>query len=65
MNEAYEALAREKGKGESFTDVILKLVGRTTSLSDCIGTWDVDDEEWARIEKDLVCTWRSFEGRLL
>jgi predicted CopG family antitoxin len=62
-DEAYATRSRMKGRGESFNDVILKLVGRGASLGDCFGTWEMDDEERSRIEGELGRAWRELGGR--
>jgi len=42
---AYEALLREKRPGESFSDVILRLVEKSGDIMDLAGCWsDVDDD---------------------
>lgn len=56
---AYEALQREKGKDESFTDAILRLTRARGKLSDCFGTWKMTDEEQASINNDLRKGWLS------
>ena len=43
--EAYEALLREKKPGESFSDVILRLVKNSGDIMELAGRWsDVSDE---------------------
>ncbi|MCD6508964.1 MAG: antitoxin VapB family protein [Thermoprotei archaeon] len=44
--EAYNALVREKRPGESFSDVILRLIRSRGDLMELAGSWsDLDDEE--------------------
>ncbi|MCD6357192.1 MAG: antitoxin VapB family protein, partial [Thermoproteales archaeon] len=57
---AYEALLREKRPGESFSDVILRLVERCGDLMDLAGAWrDVGDEEAEELLKSLREAWRD------
>ena len=64
---AYEALLREKRPGESFSDVILRLVRRGGDLMDLAGAWgDVGDEELEEAFKgvrEAWSRWRLVEGR--
>lgn len=49
--EAYKVLKRRKGKGESFSDVVLKIAGNRESISilELAGTWvGGDADEVAR-----------------
>ena len=47
--EAYEALLREKRPGESFSDVILRLVKNKDRILDLAGAWrDIDEGEIER-----------------
>lgn len=49
--EAYELLRREKGEGESFSDVVKRLVGRRRPLTDFVGLWkDMPKGDLRRIE---------------
>ena len=52
--EAYEALVRHRCKGESFSDVILRLAGRSARLEDCFGIWPMSDEECERLFGDIA-----------
>ncbi len=60
LEEAYEALVREKGREESFSDVILKLAGRRGRVSDSLGKWKMSDKEAEEIEKELGAAWKNF-----
>ena len=62
--EAYDALQREKGKGESFTDAILRLTRKRGKLADCFGSWKMTDEEQTAIENDLARGWRRWHERV-
>jgi len=56
---AYEALLREKRPGESFSDVILRLVERSGDIMDLAGCWrDVDDDF---VDKFLGTVRRAWE----
>lgn len=63
--DAYEALQREKGEDESFTEAILRLTRMRGRLSDCFGTWKMTDEEQALIEKDLRKGWSRAKEKML
>ena len=60
---AYEALVREKRPGESFSDVILRLVKKSGDLMELAGSWkDVSDEfveEFLKGIKEAWTTWKS------
>ncbi|MBI2578891.1 MAG: hypothetical protein HYW26_04215 [Candidatus Aenigmarchaeota archaeon] len=60
LDEAYEALAREKRKGESFSKTILKLTARRGRLADSFGKWDMTESEWKKIDKELKRAWKGF-----
>jgi predicted CopG family antitoxin len=53
IDKAYEALKGEKGKDESFSDVVLKLTKRRGRLSDSFGKWKMTDEEYKKIKKEM------------
>lgn len=60
MDEAYEALLKEKITGESFTDVIIRLAERCGRLTDSAGKWDMNDKEWGKINKELKDAWKKW-----
>ncbi len=61
--EAYEALVREKRPGESFSDVILRLVRRGGDLRDLAGCWsDVSDEFVEEFLKAVREAWEGWRG---
>jgi predicted CopG family antitoxin len=62
--EAYEALQREKGNGESFTEAILRLTRKRGKLSDCFGSWRTTDEEQEAIRAELTRGWRRVQERI-
>ncbi len=62
--EAYEALRREKKKGESFTEAILRMTRRRGKLSDCFGSWKMTGEEQTEIEDELSRGWKRAEERI-
>jgi predicted CopG family antitoxin len=66
-DEAYEVLASLKGKGESFTDVILRICSKTAKkpLVSFAGTWIMSDEEEAKIFKEISVMWSKYEKDLL
>ena len=52
--EAYEALLREKKPGESFSDVILRLVKNSGDIMELAGRWsDVSDEFVEKFFKNI------------
>ena len=52
--EAYEALRRQKRKGESFSDVVKRLAGRTRPLTELAGLWkDMPPENLEKIRAFL------------
>jgi predicted CopG family antitoxin len=64
-DEAYEALTRERRKGESFTEAILRLTRKSGRLMDCFGTWEMSDKEKEAIfEKEVLAGWRKSTKRL-
>ncbi len=64
MDEAYGVLKREKGAGESFTDVILRFGKKTGTLADCFGMWKMERGELEKIRKELRKGWKSFDKSL-
>jgi predicted CopG family antitoxin len=62
--EAYEALQREKARGESFTEAILRLTRKRGKLSDCFGSWKMTDEEQDTIRGELTRGWRRTQERV-
>ncbi|MBI3260590.1 MAG: antitoxin VapB family protein [Ignavibacteriae bacterium] len=60
LNEAYNALVREKGKTESFSDVILKLTGRRGRFVDSLGKWKMTDKEAKEMEESLSKAWKTW-----
>lgn len=55
-NEAYQTLRNSKKPGESFSDVVMRVVGekKKKSLLEFAGTWEGDDidEVFARVLRD-------------
>mgnify|MGYP001068743729 CR=1 FL=1 len=66
-SEAYETLASLKRKGESFTDIILRLCSRTAKkpLTSFAGSWNMSDEEEKKIFGEVSEMWRRYEEGLL
>jgi len=66
-DEAYETLASLKRRGESFTDVILRLCSKTAKkpLRGFAGSWNMTDEEEKKIFGELSEMWRKYEEGLL
>ncbi len=60
---AYEALLREKRPGESFSDVILRLVEKSGDIMDLAGCWsDVSDEFVDEFLKSVREAWGKWRG---
>ncbi len=61
--EAYNALLREKRPGESFSDVILRLIKSRGDVMDLAGAWsDVTDEVVEDILRGIREAWRAWRG---
>ncbi|MEM2125729.1 MAG: antitoxin VapB family protein [Candidatus Methanosuratincola sp.] len=66
-DEAYERLASLKRKGESFTDLIMRLsegACRKPLLS-FAGAWEMVEGEESKIFKEIGDMWRKYEKDLL
>ncbi len=59
--EAYNALLKEKLKNESFSDVILRLTKRFGRIMESFGKFQMNDDEYLEIEKDLKNLWDSWK----
>ncbi|MHA1310255.1 MAG: antitoxin VapB family protein [Candidatus Helarchaeota archaeon] len=59
--EAYNALLKEKLKNESFSDVILRLTKRLDHIMGSFGKFQMNDDEYLEIEKDLKNLWESWK----
>jgi len=63
--EAYELLRRQKGKGESFSDVVKRLARKRRPFADFAGAWkDVPREHLDRI-RDFLREGRELERERL
>ncbi len=53
--DVYKMLKRQKKKEESFSDLLrrLSILGNGDSLSNFFGEWEMDDEEYEKIKKNL------------
>ncbi|MCC5998005.1 MAG: antitoxin VapB family protein [Thermofilum sp.] len=59
--EAYEALVRLKKPGESFSELILRLVKNSPDISDLEGAWrDVPEEKIVEAFKGIREAWASW-----
>ncbi|MHB1868497.1 MAG: antitoxin VapB family protein [Nitrososphaerales archaeon] len=64
-DEAYYALSRERRKGESFTEAIIRLARSSGKLSDCFGSWKMSAGEKEEIfGRELPKGWRKSTERL-
>jgi len=53
-NDVYEMLAKDKRRGESFSDVLRRWRRSKPSLMDSFGLWgDMPEEEFRRIKKAI------------
>ena len=60
---AYDALKREKGKDESFSQLALRLSRKKGTLKECMGLWKMTDKDrkifdeiknsWSRSDKEM------------
>ena len=66
-DEAYKRLASLKRKGESFTDVVLRLCSKTAKkpLASFAGSWIMSEEEITEIFGEISELWRRYEEGLL
>lgn len=66
-DEAYKRLASLKRKGESFTDVVLRLCSKTAKkpLASFAGAWVMKDEEEMEIFGEISELWKKYEESLL
>ncbi len=54
-DEAYRALAELKGEGESFSEVIIRILkGRRVNLGDFYGVFRDNADLWLRIEREIL-----------
>jgi predicted CopG family antitoxin len=60
--EAYKLLFSEKREGESFSDVIIRLIkSNKKNIMDYAGIWaDISDEEVSQLFKDLEKMWERW-----
>ncbi len=58
--EVYTKLLHAKHRGESFSDVLDKLVSRKKKLSDSFGKWAVSKGEWGKSRKELDKMWKHW-----
>lgn len=49
--EVYEKLRRLKRPGESFSDVIDRLIGRRPGLTDIAGRRTISREDWIKVQR--------------
>lgn len=59
--EIYSMLLLEKEEGESFSDVIFRLVKRRSKLSDSFGKWEMTDEEIKKFKSELHTMWQEWQ----
>ena len=66
-DEAYKLLASMKRKGESFTDVIIRLCSKTAKkpLATFAGGWVMSDEEEKEVFGETSELWRKYGENLL
>jgi predicted CopG family antitoxin len=54
--DAYDALSREKGKEESFSQLVLRLTRSRGTLMECSGLWELTEDD-RRIFCDMEASW--------
>ncbi|MHA1275420.1 MAG: antitoxin VapB family protein [Promethearchaeota archaeon] len=59
--DAYNALLKEKLRGESFSDVILRLTRRFGRIMESFGKLELDDDEYNKIKRELQELWARWE----
>ena len=64
--EAYEMLANLKKEGESFTEVIKRVLKEVKNrpLNSFSGSWKGDREELNEIQKEIQNMWKGYERTL-
>jgi predicted CopG family antitoxin len=62
--DVYKKLLAEKHKGDSFSDVLRRLVSRRTLLSDSFGKWKVSASEAKKAKGELRKAWAKWESEL-
>jgi predicted CopG family antitoxin len=64
--EAYDRLVLHKRPGESFTEVINRIVSPTNRkpLTSFLGTWSGSDEEFEAISVEIKNMWKNYNGKL-
>ena len=60
LEEAYNALLKEKSKNESFSDVVIRLAKRRGKLADSAGKWEMSDAEYRKIRGGLDKAWKRW-----
>ncbi len=63
--QAYKALLEKKKKGESFSDVVLRLTASKAKLSDYFGVWsDIPDTEFQRMLEAMRKARKGIRARI-
>ena len=63
--QAYTALLKEKKKGESFSDVVLRLTTSRTKLSDYAGIWsNITEPEFQRMLRGMQKVRKGIRARI-
>lgn len=63
--EAYKALLKEKKKGESFSDVVLRLASSNVKLSDYFGIWsDIPDNDFKKMLEAMGKARKGLKARI-
>ena len=65
MEDAYEMLARKKANGESFSDVIRRVVGKKNDIMQFAGAWKHLSEEEVENRKKRILELRKESTRNL
>lgn len=60
--EAYNALKKEKGPEESFSETVLKVTSRKGKFSECAGVLKMSKGEWEKIRKTLDSSWATWKN---
>lgn len=66
MDDAYTLLAKNKKEGESFSEVIRRLIPRKKNIMDCAGLWkNLSEDEIQEMKKDIADFDKRFTNELM
>ncbi len=66
MDDAYDLLVKNKKPGESFSEVIRRVVPKKKNIMDCVGLWSyISDEEIKDMKKGIEDFNKKFNHDLM